>query len=82
VDVGGDHSHGPPWNTGNRFRPQLGRQILDEVHRHTVVRSPSGDYRTTRVEISLHIHSFRLDSLTLNSFGSSRNLGAGGCIAS
>ena len=60
VDVGRDHPHRPAWNAGNGFRPYRGRQVLYEIHRHAIVRSPGGDHRATRLEVCWHIRLFRL----------------------
>src|SRR5918911_1477280 len=40
-----EHSNGPARITGNTLRPQLGRQVLDEIRRYAVVCTPRVDQR-------------------------------------
>ncbi len=63
VDVGRDRPHRPAWNAGNGCRPHRGRQVLDEIHRHAIVRSPGGDQRAMGLEFCWHIRSLRLRRL-------------------
>jgi hypothetical protein len=57
VDVGRNHPHRPAWNAGNGSRPHRGRQVLYQIHRHPIVRSPGGDQRATGLEICWHLRS-------------------------
>jgi hypothetical protein len=44
VNVGHDRSNRPARHARNIFGPQLGRQVLDQIRRHTIVRQPRVDY--------------------------------------
>ena len=55
VDVGRDHPHRPAWNAGKGFRPHRGRQVLEEIDRHAIVRSPRSEDGAAGIEICWHV---------------------------
>ena len=46
VNVGSNHAHREPWNTGDTAPPHRRGQMLDQVHSRTVIRPPRRDQPT------------------------------------
>ena len=49
VQVGRDHSHRPVWRPGDSDVPESFRQVLNEIDRDAVVRSPRGNDRGPQI---------------------------------
>ena len=64
VNVRHDHPNGATRRAGHTLRPQLRRQVLDEIHRYPMVRSPRSNQRLAIFRISRHCFPFDWKSPT------------------
>jgi hypothetical protein len=67
MNVRHDHPNRSARRAGYTLRPQLRRQVLDEIHRYSIVRSPRSNQRFTIFGLSRHCFSLTPNASLTNS---------------